>query len=124
MYNKIREKLERELEDISRKESYSNSDVDLLKKLTGAIKNIDMICCEEDEYSRGDMHDAYDNGHSHRHYVRGHYSRGNDYSQRRDYSRGREREGDSINELERLMHEATSEREREALRIAIDMLNK
>lgn len=124
MYNNIREKLERELENISKKENYSGSDIDYLKKLTGTIKNLDIICCNEDEYSRGNMNDAYDNGHSYRHYVRGHYSRDNDYSQKRDYSRSREREGDSINELEHLMREATSEREREALRIAIDMLNK
>ncbi len=124
MYNKIRAKLEKELENISQKDDYSISDIDILKTITGTLKNIDMICCNEEEYSRGNMHDTYDNGHSYRHYVRGHYSRGNDYSQRKEYSNGRELDGDRLSEIERLMREATSEREREALRITMGMLSK
>ena len=52
------------------------------------------------------------------------YSRGDDYLQRKDYIRDREFDGDRLSELERLMREATSGREREALRITMGMLNK
>ena len=44
--------------------------------------------------------------------------------QRKDYIRDREFDGDRLSELEHLMREATSEREREALRITMGMLNK
>lgn len=102
--HELKEKLCRELEEISRKPEMGAGDLELAHKLTDTIKNIDKICMLEDDggYSNdgnwsADMRGTYGRGSSYanrgQHYVRGHYSRddgmdGGNYSSRRD-SRGR-----------------------------------
>lgn len=108
---KLKEKLQKELDDISVKEKLTAGDLELAHKLTDTIKNIDKICmyAEEEGYS-------YDGGYGRgsiyanrgEHYVRGHYSRdggmgrgrdsGNAYSSRRD-SRGRYSRDDGRSEM-------------------------
>lgn len=101
---KLKEKLWKELDEISDKPDLSAGDLEAAHKLTDTIKNIDKICMLEEEsgYSKdgewaADMRGTYGRGSSYanrgQHYVRGHYSRDDrrmdkDYSGRR-YSRGR-----------------------------------
>lgn len=106
---KLKEKLWKELDEISDKPDLSAGDLETAHKLTDTIKNIDKICMLEEEggYSQAgewtaDMSGTYGRGTSYanrgQHYVRGHYSRDggmdrggdprNGYSSRRD-SRGR-----------------------------------
>ncbi len=121
----LREKMCRELDEISRKPEMGAGDLELAHKLTDTIKNIDKICMLEDgEYSQA-MGDgaSYNRGNSYanrgRHYVRGHYSRdGEHYSTRRD-SRGRYSRDDGRSEmmehLEMALDSATEE-DREDIR--------
>lgn len=83
----LKEKMERELKEISQKPEMGAGDLEIVHKLTDTIKNIDKICLleEEDGYSQADgrggysRNGSYDGGNSYanrgRHYVRGHYSR-------------------------------------------------
>ena len=132
----LKDKLHEELRKIASKQEMSAGDLEATHKLTDTIKNIDKICMLED-----------DNGHSQtgewEAEMRGNYGRGNSYRIRRDergrYSRdgmhdGRNgggmysRAGDGrermIEEMERLMENADSEKEREAIRRCISQLEK
>ncbi len=80
----LKEKLCRELEEISRKPEMGAGDLELAHKLTDTVKNIDKICMlEEGGYSEDDGQSyggsSYGRGSSYanrgQHYVRGHYSR-------------------------------------------------
>ena len=130
--HKLKEKLCDELEEIARKGELGAGDLEIIHKLTDTIKNLDKIeMLEEGEYSQArdwDMGNrtVYDNGNSYanrgKHYVRGHYSR-----ERRD-SRGRySREGakdQMMEQMEEMMDSATTDREREIIRRAMDQLEK
>lgn len=120
----IKEKLCKELEEIGRKPELSAGDLETIHKLTDTVKNICKISMlEEDGYSRdGDWE------------ARGSYERGSSYRRKRDsmgrysrdgYSREYSREGrysreggkdHMISEMEALMDQAGSEKEREAIR--------
>ena len=121
---KLKEKLWKELDEISDKPDLSSGDLEAAHKLTDTIKNIDKICMleEDGDYSRGGDWAAdgtYGRGSSYanrgKHYVRGHYSRdgGRDgYSSRRDgrgrYSKGDER-SEMMEHIEMAMDAATPE---------------
>ncbi len=64
----LKDKLMRDLDTISNKNALTVNDVDLIKKLTGSIKNIGKIMEMEEQGSSNA-------GYSNRHHVRGHYSR-------------------------------------------------
>lgn len=119
----LKEKMQRELEEIARKPEMGAGDLELAHKLTDTIKNIDKICMLEEEggYSQAvDGDGGYGRGVSYanrgKHYVRGHYSRDadsrNGYSSRRD-SRGRySRDGgrsEMMEHLEAALDSATEE---------------
>lgn len=112
MYDKLKDTLHKEMEEFERKSSLSVSDLEKLKMLSGALKNIGEICLmEEARYSEGGYYDEgmdYGRGASYanrgKHYVRGHYSRdgrggqGDGYSSRRD-SHGRYSREDGRSEM-------------------------
>ena len=120
----LKDKLQIELDEIARKPEMGAGDLELVHKLTDTIKNIDKICALEEEggYSEtGDWEGAYNRGSSYsnrgKHYVQGHYSR-DGYS--RDgrmgggYSRHDAKER-LMEQAQKLMDNATTEREREAV---------
>lgn len=79
MFDKLKETLCRELEELERKPEMGAGDLELAYKLTDTIKNIEKICLMAEEgYSGWDGED-YGGGSSGanrgKHYVRGHYSR-------------------------------------------------
>lgn len=140
-YKKVRERLCREFDEIAAKPDMSIGDLEMLHKLTDTIKNIDKIEKLEDEGGSsygGDWmaRGTYDHmgDHSQRNRRRdsmGRFSReGNrqgggsydDGSYRVDSSYGG---GESVHELlEDAMEMATSERERSAIRRAIEEIRK
>lgn len=128
----LKDKLCKELDEIARKPEMGAGDLEIVHKLTDTIKNLDKIeMLEEGEYSQSRDWDfpnrtVYDKDNSYanrgKHYVRGHYSR-----ERRD-SRGRySREGakdQMMEQMEEMMDSATTDREREIIRRAMDQLEK
>ena len=77
----LKEKLQRELDEIARKPEMSAGDLEAVHKLTDTIKNIDKICILEEsgEYSQAGAYESYGRGNSYanrgEHWLRGHYSR-------------------------------------------------
>lgn len=132
--NDLRERLCKELEEIAMRRDMSAGDLETLHKLTDTIKNIDKIEMLEDGgysqrggrgyggeiYYRGDM--SYDEGgNSYRERnrdSRGRYSR---ESGRRGYSRD-DGKHEMIKQLEEMMGDADTEREREAFRRCIEVM--
>lgn len=124
----LRDKLCEELDEIARKPEMSAGDLETVHKLTDTIKNIDKICVmdETGEYSqagdweaRGRFGNSYNDGYSENNSYRGQrrdsmgrYSRENSYRGPRRYSRG----GGLMDHVDMLMDEASSEKEREAIR--------
>lgn len=130
-YETIKEMLCDEVEEIGRKGELNAGDLDTLHKLTDTIKNIDKISMleEDGEYSHAGEWDANMRGS----YGRGSYGNGDSYtyrnnmrySGRRRDSRGRySRAGDMVDQLREMMNDATTDREREAIRMAINTLDK
>ena len=139
----LKEKLQRELDEIARKPEMNAGDLETVHKLTDTIKNIDKICALEEDGGYSEAGDwemegrgSYNRGSSYanrgKHFVRGHYSRENgmdgDYSSRGRDSRGRYSRHDAkegmMMQLEDMMESAGSEREREAIRRAMEQLEK
>lgn len=120
----LKEMLCDELEEITSKGQISAGDLDAIDKLTHSIKSIETIMAMG-EYS----HDGSYEGSSYNSYARdgrmrdsmGRYSR-------RGYSRRNYRDGYSYGkegireELEDLMNEAGTEREKQAIRMAIEQM--
>lgn len=116
--HELKEKLCEELEEIARKPEMSAGDLEAAHKLTDTIKNIDKIAMLEEDggYSR-----AGDWGAD----MRGTYARGSSYRGRKQDSMGRySRDGrysrhaspDMMDKLQTMMDNASTEREREAIR--------
>ena len=133
--HELKEKLCDELEEIARKGELGAGDLEIIHKLTDTIKNLDKIGMLEDGYSQaGDWEiegRAYNRGSSYanrgKHYVRGHYSR-DGYSMegrgnRGGYSRHDAKEA-MMEQMEVLMDQAGSEREREAIRRCMSQLEQ
>lgn len=131
----LKEKLCKELDEIARKPEMGAGDLEIIHKLTDTIKNIDKIdMLEDDGYSQAGYRDggsSYNRGSSYanrgKHYVRGHYSR-DGYSMegrgnRGGYSRHDAKEA-MMEQMEMLMEQAGSEREREAIRRCISQLDQ
>ena len=124
----LKDKLQDELDEIARKPEMGAGDLALVHKLTDTIKNIDKICALEEDggYSEaGDYEGAsYGRGSSYanrgKHYVRGHYSRDGRGGYSRDgrmggYSRHDSKEA-MMEQAQEMMDNATTERERDAIR--------
>ena len=133
--HELKEKLCEELDEIARKPEMGAGDLEIIHKLTDTIKNIDKIDMLEDGgYSQAGYRDggsSYNRGSSYanrgKHYVRGHYSR-DGYSMegrgnRGGYSRHDAKEA-MMEQMEMLMEQAGSEREREAIRRCISQLDQ
>lgn len=132
----LKQKLCRELEEIamkSSKASMSPSDIEEIHMLTDTIKNIDKIDRLEEGYSEMYSRDgdwqargSYNRGSSYanrgQHYVRGHYSRENRDARGR-YSRD-DAKGEMMGAMEDLMDSATTEKERDIIRRAMEQLEK
>ena len=124
----LKDKLQDDLDEIARKHEMGAGDLELVHKLTDTIKNIDKICALEEDggYSEaGDYEGAsYGRGSSYanrgKHYVRGHYSRDGRGGYSRDgrmggYSRHDSKEA-MMEQAQEMMENATTERERDAIR--------
>ena len=134
--HELKEKLCKELDEIARKPEMGAGDLEIIHKLTDTIKNLDKITLleEDDGYSQAGYRaggSSYDRGSSYanrgKHYVRGHYSR-DGYSMegrggRGGYSRHDARDA-MMEQMEVLMEQAGSDREREIIRRAMDQLEK
>ncbi len=120
-------------------------ELEALNLLTDTVKNVDKICMLEEDggYSQAgdwemESRGSYGDGNSYanrgKHYVRGHYSRDdgdnrgggqgmsrNSYRRGGGYSRGDGKEG-MINHLQRMMDDASTDREREAIRRCISQI--
>lgn len=117
----LKEMLCRELEEIAKKQELSAGDLETVHKLTDTIKNIDKIEMLDEEYSESGYSRNGGNSYANRgeHYVRGHYSREGG-SSNRSYRGGSSRNGYSrsggiMEQMERLMDEADTEKERRAI---------
>lgn len=128
----LRDMLCEELDEIARKQEMSAGDLEAVHKLTDTIKNIDKISImeEDGEYSQaGDWEvegrGNYSRGNSYanrgKHYVRGHYSRDGGRGIMRGYSRDGARDR-MMEQLESMMGDASSEKERQAIRRCIEQL--
>lgn len=116
--HELKEKLCEELEEIASKPEMSAGDLEAAHKLTDTIKNIDKIKMLEEDggYSRAGDWEAD---------MRGTYGRGSSYRGRKRDSMGRySRDGrysrhaspDMIDKLQTMMDNASTERERDAIR--------
>ena len=130
----LKDKLCKELDEIARKPEMGAGDLEIVHKLTDTIKNIDKIgMLEDDGYSQtGDWEmegrGSYNRGSSYRGRKRdsmGRYSRDGNYSSARSgrsgYSRHDAKEA-MMEQMETLMDQAGSEREREAIRRCMGQL--
>ena len=140
-YKKVRERLCREFDEIAAKPDMSIGDLEMLHKLTDTIKNIDKIEMLEDDGGSsygGDWmaRGTYDRmgDHSQRNRKRdsmGRFSREGNRQGGGSYNEGSYRGGSSYGEdsgvhelLEVAMEMAGNERERSAIRRAIEEIRK
>ena len=129
--HELKEKLEKELMEITKSGKLS---IDMVDKLVATIYRICKMDAMKDEgYSYAV--DGYDNGSSYArrgmHYVRGHYSRdggmsnseyhGTTYSRGTGYSR-HDAKQTMIANLENMMGDAGTEKEREAIRRCLEQI--
>ena len=130
----LKEKLCKELDEIARKGELGAGDLEIVHKLTDTIKNLDKIeMLEDGGYSQSgawdDERGSYGRGSSYanrgKHYVRGHYSR-EGYSNEGNSSRGGYSRHDAketmMEQMEALMDQAESEKERQAIRRCMSQL--
>jgi len=131
-FEELKEKLCKEIEELSKKQSLSIADLDILHKATDTVKNIEKIMMlkgggySEDDgasygMSRGMSRNSYESGNSYarrgEHYVRGHYSRDEGYSQGRGKS-------EMLEKLDDMMRESRNEKEREAIQKCIQQIDR
>ena len=116
--HELKEKLCEELKEIARKGELGAGDLEIVHKLTDTIKNLDKIEMLEEhgDYSRAGDWEAD---------MRGTYARGSSYRGRKRDSMGRySRDGrysrhaspDMMDKLQTMMDNASTERERDAIR--------
>lgn len=127
--HELKEKLCDELDEIARKGELGAGDLEIIHKLTDTIKNLDKIeMLEDGGYSQAgdweaDMRGTYGRGSSYRGRKRdsmGRYSR-DGRGGRGGYSRHDAKEA-MMEQMEMLMEQAGSEREREAIRRCMGQL--
>ena len=125
----LKDKLCKELDEIARKPEMGAGDLEIIHKLTDTIKNLDKIeMLEDGGYSQAgdweaDMRGTYGRGSSYRGRKRdsmGRYSR-EGRGGRGGYSRHDAKEA-MMEQMEMLMDQAGSERERDAIRRCMGQL--
>lgn len=144
VYGQIKDMLCDELEEIAKKKELTTNSLDVLYKGIDILKDISTIEAMEQEYGssqEGYSKDGYSQGyygrmpyymydempHNGNSYARGRGSNANRDSMGRYSSDGRSYDGysgDTKDELTRLMNSAQNEREREAIRKALDSMNR
>lgn len=136
-YDQIKEMLCDELEEIAKKNELTTNSLDVIYKSIDVIKDIATVEAMEQEYGysqdgysgnyypRYPMY-AYDDGNS---YARGRGSNAKRDSMGRYSNEGRSYDysrdgysGDTKEELQRIMNSAQNDREREAIRKALDSM--
>lgn len=132
VYDDIKSMLCDELEGIAKKKELTTNSLDVIYKGIDILKDIATINAMEQEY--GHSNDGYsgrmpvymyDDGSS---YARGRYAQRDSmgrYADGHDYSRDSYRDGysrDTKEELRQMMNRATNDREREAIRKAMDSM--
>lgn len=124
IYKKTEEQLERELDDIARKQNISMDDLVLMDKILDNLKDISIICAmgEESEYSERMMYDA-DASYARkrdsmgRYASRGSYDNGSYRGSYGDSYRSSYENGYSGHEdLDRMLREAKSDREKDLIK--------
>ena len=125
----LKDKLCKELDEIARKGELGAGDLEIVHKLTDTIKNLDKIEMLEDDGGYSQAGDWEIEGRA--------YNRGNSYARRKRDSMGRySREGRGgrggysrhdakeamMEQMEMLMDQAGSEKEREAIRRCMNQL--
>lgn len=141
-YDKIKDMLCNELDEIAKKKELTSSSLDIIYKSADIIKDLTTIEAMEQEYGYsedGDYSQGYyprmpyymydgDMGNS---YARGRGSNAKRDSMGRYSSDGRSYDysrdgysGDTKEELQRLMNSAQNDREREAIRKALDGMSR
>lgn len=125
----LREMMCDELDEIVKKDSLDNTQLEQVYKLVDIIKDIDEINMNgmsESGYSQTGMMPIWNTGNSYRNgYANNGYANRNRDSMGRYSRTGYSREGDNdhmIQKLERMMDEAPTEREREAIRRCLDSM--
>lgn len=122
--HEIREMLMNELRNAAEGNSFTFDKLKVIDMLTHSIKSIDtIIAMEESGYSNAYRGNSYNGSYAYNN--RNGNSNGNSYYNRRDnrYSRADEREG-IIMRMEEMMDEASNDREREAIRKAVEQLKR
>lgn len=107
MFDNLCEMLCEEIRKIQNKTEITAGDLETLNKLAATIKNLERISgCSENDYSAGGRRNRYS--------MRGRYSRS-----------GAPEDGSRhvMRELEALYEDATTERERDAIRRCMDMMS-
>lgn len=125
----LKDKLCKELDEIARKPEMGAGDLEIIHKLTDTIKNLDKIEMLEDDGGYSQAGDWEIEGRA--------YNRGNSYARRKRDSMGRySRDGRMMrggysrhdakeammDQMEMLMDQAGSEKEREAIRRCMNQL--
>lgn len=125
----LREMMCDELDEIVKKDSLDNTQLEQVYKLVDIIKDIDEINMNgmsEIGYSQTGMMPIWNTGNSYRNgYANSGYANRNRDSMGRYSRTGYSRDGDNehmIQKLERMMDEAPTEREREAIRRCLDSM--
>ena len=141
-YDKIKDMLCDELDEIAKKNELTSANLDVIDKAIDIIKDIHTIYAMEEEYPPEGY--SKDGGYSNGFYARypyymydgedmgNSYARGRTGNVKRDsmgrYSRdGHMDDGysrDAKSELQRMMESAKTDQEREALRMAISSMNR
>lgn len=144
VYDRIKDMLCDELEEIAKKGELTSNNLEVIDKSIDIIKDIATIHAMEEEYpTEGYSKDGgysqgyygrmpyymYDDGmpHDDHSYARGRGSDARRDSMGRYSSMGRSYDGysgDTKEELTRLMNTAQNDREREAIRAALDKMNR
>lgn len=131
VYDDVKDLVEQEMEKIVKKDELDPQCLEHLYKLIDIAKDVDTIYAmneygeapEEEGYSSR-MYPHY-SGNSYKRDSMGRYSRNNGMSYRNNmnsYGGDFSRNGDMYNRLETMMHEASTDREREAIRRAMEQL--
>ena len=119
-YEKIKDMLCDELDEITKKNELTSSNLEIIDKAIDIIKDIHTIDAMESEY--GYSNDGYSNRYPY--YM---YDDGNSYARKRDSMGRYSRDGysrDAASELQKMMENAKSDKERDALRQAISSMQR
>lgn len=128
-YEKLRDLLEGEIDEIVKGGSLDKEKLHCLYEMVDVIKDIGEIDDHDTGYSMGRMYydpmmgysGANRNRDSMGRYSRNGYSRGGTYSGGNSY-RGYSRTGDTMGNLQRMMDEAQTDQERDAIRRVMEMM--